>query len=557
VVGLAAKRAGGSAIVVLHEGLLTALEQAPDREPVPLARWAGKQLDLSRTLLVSPFRLDGRWQKGNGPRRDKLVVALAECVVAVEAKTGGTIEELCRDAVRLGRRTFACQFVQPPPACANDSLIADGTTPLVADPVGSNVDLVLAVDAPRPSAGLLEGDDLERRRSLGQFFTPRQIAEFIWEIVELIRGRKWSWKARLIDPACGEGIFVRVAIERGLPAENCFGVDIDETLIPVWRGDARFRGARLFRTNGLLDNPIIGLVPGTFDLVIGNPPFSGKGLRDLLRLVNTPDVTRSKNQRNLFGDDPDEKASKEVKAVGLPLAPHERTIRDYMARQLSRYMCWRLREEPEEVLDAAPEESGGTGLFADLDLSGERPVRASDYERMALAVAAWPADRLLDTSQSEVRDTLRRLASTAIEVFFTERFVQLAKPGGVLAIIVPESIVASDQLGPLRNWLLQQIQLLAVVTLPRKTFAGIGANAKTSIIFARRYTEAEQIADEKSKLVLPSCHLAAEFLRANVVMASPSEDAAQQRPGEFIAAILKRFKAARNTIRSKGDIGVD
>ena len=107
-------------IVANMEGLLTALEQGPDREPLPLARFAGEQLDPRRTLLVSPFRLDGRWQKGNGPRRDKLVVALAQRVVAVEVKAGGTIDGLCRDATRLGRRVFACQFAeQPRAACAN------------------------------------------------------------------------------------------------------------------------------------------------------------------------------------------------------------------------------------------------------------------------------------------------------------------------------------------------------------------------------------------------------------------------------------------------------
>ncbi len=540
VVGLAAKRAAGSAIVVLHEGLLTALEQGPDREPLPLPRWAGKQLDPSRTLLVSPFRLDGRWQMGNGPRRDKLVVALADCVVAVETKAGGTIERLCRDALRLGRRMFACQFVQPPPACANDSLIADGTTPLVADPVGSNVDLVLAADVPRPSAGRFEGDGLERRRSLGQFFTPRQIAEFIWEMVELMRGRKWCRKARVIDPACGEGVFIRVAIERGHPAENCFGVDIDETLLPLWRSDSRFRGARLFRTNGLLDNSTIGLVPGTFDLVIGNPPFSGKGLKDLLRLVNLPDVSRSTSQRSLFGDAPDEEPSNTAIPVGSPLAPYEHTIRDYMARQLSRYMCWRLREESEEVIDAGLANNGiGTGLFADLDLSGDRPVRASDYERMFQAVAAWPADLPLDIRQPEVRDTLRRLASTTNEVFFTERFAQLAKPGGMVAVIVPESILASDQLAPLRSWLMQEIQLLAVVSLPQNVFTGVGAKAKTGIVFARRYAAEEQQANAQA---LAAGRLAEEFHDRKVLLTTPNADSDQQSLADYLASVIDMCK---------------
>ena len=87
-------------------------------------------------------------------------------------------------------------------------------------------------------------------------------------------------------------------------------------------------------------------------------------------------------------------------------------------------------------------------------------------ERMAKAVLSTPADRTLNGALPEVRDAIRRMASTSVEVFFTERFVQLARPGGMIAVIVPESILASDQLGPLRLWLMQQVQLLAVVSLP-------------------------------------------------------------------------------------------
>ena len=69
---------------------------------------------------------------------------------------------------------------------------------------------------------------------------------------------------------------------------------------------------------------------------------------------------------------------------------------------------------------------------------------------------------------------------------FAERFVRLAKPGGLIGVIVPESIVASDRLAPFRIWLLGRMDLLASVSLPQRVFTGVGANAKTSIVFARR-----------------------------------------------------------------------
>ncbi len=55
---------------------------------------------------------------------------------------------------------------------------------------------------------------------------------------------------------------------------------------------------------------------------------------------------------------------------------------------------------------------------------------------------------------------------------------------------MPESIVASDRLGLFRIWLLGRMDLLASVSLPQKVFTGVGANARTSIIFARRRTQA-------------------------------------------------------------------
>ncbi len=537
VVSLAAKRADGCTIYVMHHGLFAAVKPGPQCEPAPLTRCLGEPLAPDRSLLVSPFRLDGRWQKGNGPRRDQLVMALAKRIVAVDVKAGGTIEELCREAIRIGRRVFACQIVERTKAArANESLLAGGAAALVADPAGSNVDIVL--DAQRPAETLFPTDDLERRRSLGQFFTPPEVAQFMWNMVEVLRGKKWKAAARVIDPACGEGVFLKVAAERGHAAKNCFGVDIDETLVPLWQDDERLRGARLFRASGLLDNPSIGLVPGSFDLVIGNPPFSGQGLKDLLQLTQSPASSSTQRQRSLFGDEPDESFAKDADANVHMIGRHQRAILDYLARQLSRYACWRLRDGLDDgANESLAETLNGGGLFADLDLDSERPIRASDYERMARAVADWPVDRPLDTSQPEVRDTIRRLASTAIEVFFTERFVQLAKPGGMIAVIVPESILASDQLAPLRLWLMRQIQLLAVVSLPQKVFTGVGAKAKTGIVFARRYTAAELEAHAKA----PG-RIAEELRDKKILLTSPHPDADDWSFDDYLLGVTESAK---------------
>jgi hypothetical protein len=89
-------------------------------------------------------------------------------------------------------------------------------------------------------------DDLEWRRALGQFLTPPDVAGFIWDLLEVIQGKRFHANTRLIDPACGEGVFLRVAHERGgLPAKSLFGADIDETLAPGWRQDSLLCDANL------------------------------------------------------------------------------------------------------------------------------------------------------------------------------------------------------------------------------------------------------------------------------------------------------------------------
>jgi hypothetical protein len=284
----------------------------------------------------------------------------------------------------------------------------------------------------RPSYAVAEvrADDLERRRELGQFFTSPEVAGFIWELLEVIHGKRFHANTRLLDPACGEGVFLRVAHERGgLPAKSLFGADIDEALAPGWRRDPLLRDANVVAANGLLDDPASGIVAGAFNVVAGNPPFSGKGLRDLLRLLEESPEGERHEEQDLFGATYLKEAATPPRE---PLSRSERADLDRLARNLSRYSCWRLETEPEPDDEADEEsESAPTELFAADALFDRRRPTASDYEQAAQLIAYWPDNRLLDTSRPEIRDTIRRLASTAIEVMFTERFVRLAKPGGL------------------------------------------------------------------------------------------------------------------------------
>lgn len=99
---------------------------------------------------------------------------------------------------------------------------------------------------------------------LGQFFTPKEVADFILEFVLLNQSKK----NKAIDPSCGDGIFLRGLMEKGF--KETVGIDVDKGVLNSIPEDIKSR-TLILNKNGLLTN-----VGKNFDVVVGNPPFSAK-----------------------------------------------------------------------------------------------------------------------------------------------------------------------------------------------------------------------------------------------------------------------------------------
>ena len=80
--------------------------------------------------------------------------------------------------------------------------------------------------------------------------------------------------------------------------------------------------------------------------------------------------------------------------------------------------------------------SEGSVLVRDLGSTNGTYIEGQPIQEAPLSPG-----QILRLGSADLRQTVRRLASIPIEVFFTERFVQLAKPGGMIALIVA-SVVA-------------------------------------------------------------------------------------------------------------------
>jgi type I restriction enzyme M protein len=265
----------------------------------------------------------------------------------------------------------------------------------------------------------------EQKGQKGQYFTPRPVVQMAVEMLKPQDGEK------VIDPACGSGGFLihsllSVRTENAWSAsdayryanEYLYGVDFDDKLVRVAKmsmivaGDGK---ANIFRVNSLdvrawQNSPAatrIGqfgrdVMDGDFDLVLTNPPFSGK----------------VSGRTQLAAFDLFELASRGMLASG---------------------------DEDDEPAEPAGE--------------NDSPATNGRY---------------------------RNVTSMKRDILFLERGLDLLRPGGRMAIVLPQGNLNNVGLAGLREYLLSRARLLAVVGLHFYTFRPF-ASIKTSVVFLQKW----------------------------------------------------------------------
>jgi len=78
------------------------------------------------------------------------------------------------------------------------------------------------------------------------------------------------------------------------------------------------------------------------------------------------------------------------------------------------------------------------------------------------------------------------------EILFIERCLDLLKPGGRMGIVLPEGIYNNPSLAYVRQFVEDRAYLKAVVSLPQETFISSGASVKASLLFLKKYADAEK-----------------------------------------------------------------
>jgi predicted Rossmann fold nucleotide-binding protein DprA/Smf involved in DNA uptake len=102
IAAVAGRAAAAPRVIVLDRGVFATFGARLDRDPFGFGP-GRSALDAQRTFVLSPFRLMDHAAPRNGRRRDELIAALADVIVAVHARPGGEIERVCLAALDRGQ----------------------------------------------------------------------------------------------------------------------------------------------------------------------------------------------------------------------------------------------------------------------------------------------------------------------------------------------------------------------------------------------------------------------------------------------------------------------
>ena len=346
--------------------------------------------------------------------------------------------------------------------------------------------------------------DKQRKQDLGIFYTPPEVVNFIFDILTIWKDKedkkKGSWENRnhypsVIDPAVGEGIFLKTALEKGFTKPDwIFGLDIDENAVSEWKkinllkefgGKENDLEAHFFHQNGLdkihweqhtkkyrskLKQEDIK--NQQFDAVVGNPPYGGLGIYQDMKLLSQAIFGAEKVQtiskqvlNDLFGGE-NVKQFKESKTIHRRISLTKQRLLELkdLSASLLNYEIWK-----DEKLR----------------------VNRRDYQ-VHINSIPFNLKYVLDIKEIE------KLKAFPIEILFIERFIQLAKPGRWIAIIIPDGILTNSNSHYVREFIAEKTKVEAIVSLPRETFKHTGTSAKTSILFLRKYSSPVNLNDAKN-----------------------------------------------------------
>ena len=293
------------------------------------------------------------------------------------------------------------------------------------------------------------------KKEAGQFFTPRNVIRCMVEMMDP------DLNTRILDPACGSGGFLVMALDhvRKKIASNMYP-DLPRALLEE-------------KNNS---HEVVSLVKRYAERMIFGFDFDP----DLKKAARMNMVMAGDGHANIFNinslDYPDGQLVDKDK-VGAKVAES-------------------IKMSQDRDFNFENAEANALGKF---DMIFTNPPFGAKVvvDRSISSKYELGRNPQLDAYGNYVFNGTEK-SSEAPEVLFIEQCYKFLKPGGKLAIVLPDGILGNPNTESVRAWILARFKLLASVDLPVETFLpNVGVQA--SLLFLQKKTEAEKliaVADE-------------------------------------------------------------
>lgn len=120
------------------------------------------------------------------------------------------------------------------------------------------------------------------------------------------------------------------------------------------------------------------------------------------------------------------------------------------------------------------------------------------------------------------------------EVLFIERCIRLLKPGGRMAIVLPEGVLNNPILQKVRDYVESKAKIINITSIPQDVFIASGATVKPSLVFLKKFTE-----DEAKQYMILKKHITVQV------------NEKYQLQIDEASAVLEKAKAASKSSKKK------
>ena len=281
------------------------------------------------------------------------------------------------------------------------------------------------------------------RGDRGEFFTPRNVQRMGIQMLDLQPGEK------ILDPSCGTGGFLVIAMNEVIKR------------LKVEAGKGGMTKSEGYRH--ALNEQIREIAAKTFFGFDINP--------DLVKATKMNMVMNNDGSGNILRTD-------------SLLHPHQ----------------WDsgFREQLAKTLDIDPLKLRGPADLAHFDVISTNPpfggsLPISDRETLSQFELGYSWKKTIDGVWEKTNNLQ---TSQPPEILFIERCWQFLKPGGRMAIVLPDGILGNPALEYVRYWMMTRCRIVASIDLHPDTFQPRNGT-QTSVLVLQRKTAAEIHKEEK------------------------------------------------------------